>query len=208
MMRILVAGADGTAAVGELGRRHEIIKAGRSTGDTRVDVTDEASIRAMFEKTGKVDAIVSTVGHTHFGPLATMTGEQFKSGLLDKLLGQVNLALIGQNYLNDGGSITLTSGVLDRDPVRQCGGRQRRTRSLCQVGGHRARTGTAHQCGKPRPSRRVGEEIRRLFPRARAGVVGPRRPRLRQECGRCDHRTGHLHRLILPINTARPGRGR
>jgi NAD(P)-dependent dehydrogenase (short-subunit alcohol dehydrogenase family) len=122
MMRILVAGADGTvgkAAVGELGRRHEIIKAGRSTGDTRVDVTDEASIRAMFEKTGKVDAIVSTVGHTHFGPLATMTGEQFKSGLLDKLLGQVNLALIGQNYLNDGGSITLTSGVLDRDPVRQ-----------------------------------------------------------------------------------------
>ena len=121
-MRILVVGAEGTvgkAAAGELGRRHEIIKAGRSTGKVKVDLAEEASIRAMFEKLGKLDAIVATAGHVHFGPLATMTGEQFKKGLLDKLLGQVNLALIGQHYLNDGGSITLTSGVLDRDPIRQ-----------------------------------------------------------------------------------------
>ena len=122
MMRILVVGAEGTvgkAAVSELGRRHEIIKAGRSSGEVRVDVSDEASIHAMFAKTGKFDAIVSTAGHVHFGPLATMTGEQFKGGLLDKLLGQVSLALIGQHHLNDGGSITLTSGVLDRDPIRR-----------------------------------------------------------------------------------------
>ena len=122
MMRILVVGAEGMvgkAAVGELGRRHEIIKAGRSSGEVRVDISDEASIHAMFAKTGKLDAIVSTAGHVHFGPLAAMTGEQFKSGLLDKLLGQVNLALIGQHHLNDGGSITLTSGVLDRDPIRK-----------------------------------------------------------------------------------------
>jgi len=121
-MRVLIVGAEGTvgkAAARELGRRHEIIKAGRSSGDVKVDLTDEASIRAMFEKLNKLDAIVAASGHTHFGPLSTMTGEQFKKGLLDKLLGQVNLALIGQHQLNDGGSITLTSGVVNRDPIRQ-----------------------------------------------------------------------------------------
>jgi NAD(P)-dependent dehydrogenase (short-subunit alcohol dehydrogenase family) len=121
-MRILVVGAEGTVgktAVAALGARHEIVKAGRKSGDVHVDLTDEASIRAMFGKTGKLDAIVACAGHTYYGPLATMTVEQFRAGLLDKLLGQVALALIGQNYLNDGGSITLTSGVVNRDPIRQ-----------------------------------------------------------------------------------------
>ncbi|MBI2718238.1 MAG: short chain dehydrogenase [Rhizobiales bacterium] len=121
-MRILVVGGSGTvgrAAIAELGRRHEIITAGRNSGDLRVEIADEASIRAMFDKAGKIDAVISTAGHVHFGPLTTMTGEQFKKGLLDKLLGQVNLALIGLHHVNDGGSITLTSGVVNRDPIRQ-----------------------------------------------------------------------------------------
>jgi NAD(P)-dependent dehydrogenase (short-subunit alcohol dehydrogenase family) len=121
-VRILVIGAEGTvgkAVVHELGRRHEIVKAGRSSGDLRVDIANETSIRDMFAKLGKVDAVVATAGHVHYGPLTTMTGEQFKSGLLDKLLGQVNLVLIGQNFVNDGGSFTLTSGIVDRDPIRQ-----------------------------------------------------------------------------------------
>jgi hypothetical protein len=37
-------------------------------------------------------------------------------------MGQVNLVLIGKDYVNDGGSFTLTSGVLDRDPVRHAVG--------------------------------------------------------------------------------------
>jgi NADP-dependent 3-hydroxy acid dehydrogenase YdfG len=73
----------------------------------------------MFAKLDTVDAVVSTAGHVHYGPLASMTGEQFKSGLLDKLLGQVNLVLIGQHFVTDGGSFTLTSGITDRDPIRQ-----------------------------------------------------------------------------------------
>ena len=79
----------------------------------------EDSVRAMFQKTGKVDAIVSCAGHVHFGPLASMTPEQFRKGLNDKLMGQVNLVLLGLNHVNDNGSFTLTSGILDRDPVRQ-----------------------------------------------------------------------------------------
>jgi NAD(P)-dependent dehydrogenase (short-subunit alcohol dehydrogenase family) len=48
-----------------------------------------------------------------------MTAADFRKGLDDKLMGQINLTLIGQHLLNDNGSITLTSGVLDRDPIRQ-----------------------------------------------------------------------------------------
>jgi len=120
-MRVLVVGASGTvgqAVVKELGRRHEIVTAGRSSGDVTVDLTSEASISAMFEKLGRVDAIVTTAGHVHFGPLITMTAADFRKGLDDKLMGQINLTLIGQHHLNDNGSITLTSGVLDRDPIR------------------------------------------------------------------------------------------
>jgi hypothetical protein len=45
-----------------------------------------------------------------------MTADEFKIGLSEKLMGQVNLTLIGQEFLNDGGSITLTSGSLSHDP--------------------------------------------------------------------------------------------
>ncbi|MFO1122168.1 MAG: short chain dehydrogenase [Hyphomicrobiales bacterium] len=121
-MRILIIGATGavgSAAAAELGRRHEILRAGRSAGDVTVDLMNEASIREMFKKAGKLDAVVATAGHTHFGPLSKMTGADFRKGLDDKLMGQINLVLIAQHVLNDGGSITLTSGVLDRDPIRQ-----------------------------------------------------------------------------------------
>lgn len=120
-MRILVVGASGTvgqAAIRELSRRHEIVKAGRSSGDLTVDVMDEASVKAMYARLGKVDAVVACAGHVHFGPVATMTPEQFRKGLNDKLMGQVNLVLLGLDNVNDNGSFTLTSGVLDRDPVR------------------------------------------------------------------------------------------
>jgi NAD(P)-dependent dehydrogenase (short-subunit alcohol dehydrogenase family) len=120
-MRILVVGASGTvgrAAAGELSRRHEVIKAGRSSGDVTVDVMSENAVRAMFARLGQLDAVVACAGHVHFGPLAGMTPTQFRKGLDDKLMGQINLVLLGLPHVKDGGSFTLTSGILDRDPVR------------------------------------------------------------------------------------------
>ena len=121
-MHILVVGAAGTvgqAVVKALSRRHEIVSAGRSAGDVTVDLMNEDSVRAMYAKLGKLDAVVACAGHVHFGPVSAMTPEQFRKGLNDKLMGQVNLVLLGMEHVNDGGSFTLTSGVLDRDPVRQ-----------------------------------------------------------------------------------------
>jgi NAD(P)-dependent dehydrogenase (short-subunit alcohol dehydrogenase family) len=121
-MKIIVIGAHGDiggAACAELAERHEVITAGRSSGDIRVDITQRASIDEMYRKTGKVDAVVSTVGEVHFGPLSDLTEDQFMLGLTHKVMGQVNVVLAGLKTINDGGSFTLTSGVLDRDPIRQ-----------------------------------------------------------------------------------------
>jgi NAD(P)-dependent dehydrogenase (short-subunit alcohol dehydrogenase family) len=122
-MKIVVVGAAGTvgqAVVENLGAAgHKVLSAGRSSGDYRLDMTSDASVRALFEQTGRVDAIISTAGHLFFGPLAQMSAEQFNVGLQDKLLGQVRLALIGQHYLNEGGSITLTSGIVGEEPIAQ-----------------------------------------------------------------------------------------
>ncbi|MDZ7840288.1 MAG: short chain dehydrogenase [Gammaproteobacteria bacterium] len=109
----------GSAACEALGARHELIRAGRSSGDVQCDITDADSIDAMYRQTGRVDAVVCATGHAHFGPLAEMTAEQFMLGLTDKVMGQVNVVLRGLDHVNDGGSFTLTSGVLDRDPIRQ-----------------------------------------------------------------------------------------
>jgi NAD(P)-dependent dehydrogenase (short-subunit alcohol dehydrogenase family) len=119
-VRVLLVGAEGTvgqAACNELKPRHDIIKAGRTSGDVNVDLTDMASVKAMYQKVGKLDAVVSCAGHVHFGPLTDMSETQFMSGLTDKLMGQVNLVLAGQKHVSDNGSFTLTSGVLDRDPI-------------------------------------------------------------------------------------------
>lgn len=120
-MKIILIGAGGavgSAACSELGKRHDIVKVGRNSGDVHADITDRESIDAMFRQTGKVDAVVCATGAAHFGPLTEMTEEQFMVGLTSKVMGQVNVVLRGLDHVNDGGSFTLTSGVLDRDPIR------------------------------------------------------------------------------------------
>jgi len=120
-MKILLVGASGTlgqAVARHLGQQHDILAAGRHSGSLRVDLTDDASVRELFAQTGPVDAVISTTGKLHFGPLQQMTPEQFNVGLQDKLLGQVRLALAAQHHLNAGGSITLTSGIVSAQPIR------------------------------------------------------------------------------------------
>ena len=79
---------------------------------------DITSLKSCFEKIGRADAIVCTAGSVHFGPWADLTPEKFDIGLRDKLMGQVNAVLAGQEFLNDGGSFTLTSGILSEDPIQ------------------------------------------------------------------------------------------
>ncbi|MEZ5833967.1 MAG: short chain dehydrogenase [Dongiaceae bacterium] len=120
-MKILIVGATGTVGkfvAAALSERHEIVKAGSKSGDVQVDIRDSGSIRKMYDKVGKLDAVVCTAGKVHFGEFAKMTEAEIGVGLKDKLMGQVNLVLIGRDFVNDGGSFTLTSGVLSHDPIR------------------------------------------------------------------------------------------
>ncbi|MGC5702892.1 short chain dehydrogenase [Pseudomonas sp. NFXW11] len=120
-MKILLIGASGTigsAVDRELAQRHEIVRIGRNSGDLQVDISDIQSIRALFEKTGRFDALICAAGNVTFAPLAEMSAVHFSLGLADKLMGQVNLLLIGREYANDGASFTFTSGVLSHDPIR------------------------------------------------------------------------------------------
>jgi len=126
-LRILVVGASGTlgrAVAAELAARHEVVAAGRNSGDVRLDFTDVASVHRAFAQVGALDAVISTAGRVTFAPLADFAaapyGESLHSlGIADKLLGQVNLALAARDHLRDGGSITLTSGILAEQPIRQ-----------------------------------------------------------------------------------------
>ena len=120
-MKIILIGASGTigqAIDNELKERHEIVRVGHSSGNFQVDIRDAASIRRLFEQTGRFAALISATGKVHFGALAEMGEAEFAKGLADKLMGQVNLVLIGREFINDGGSFTLTSGVLSDDPIR------------------------------------------------------------------------------------------
>jgi len=120
-MKIILIGASGTigkAVDAELSPRHEIVRVNRSSGDFRVDTIDRTSIAALYERIGAFDALVATAGHVHFGPFEQFTTEQYELGLRDKLMGQVNLVMQGLKHIRDGGSFTLTSGLLNEDPIR------------------------------------------------------------------------------------------
>lgn len=120
-MKIIVIGATGTvgkAVAAELAQRHEIVSVGSRSGQYQVDIGDIAQVRALFAKIGKVDGVVVAAGKVHFGALADFTPEQYQVGLNSKLMGQVNVATVAPHYLNDGGSITLVSGILTEQPIR------------------------------------------------------------------------------------------
>ncbi|MDE1009454.1 MAG: short chain dehydrogenase [Paraburkholderia fungorum] len=122
MKKIVVIGATGTvgqAVSAALKARHEVIEVGATRGQYRVDSTDPASIERLFGEIGKVDGVVTATGKLHFGPLPEMSAEQFWVGLRDKLMGQINVVLGAQQYVNDGGSFTLTSGIVGDEPIRE-----------------------------------------------------------------------------------------
>ena len=119
-MRILIVGATGTIGrplVAALQSRHELVLASRAKAHEKVDISDPASIRALYKRVGKLDAVVSASGEAKFAPLATLTDEDFAFSIRSKLMGQVNLIRYGFDSVNDGGSFTITSGTLAREPM-------------------------------------------------------------------------------------------
>jgi NAD(P)-dependent dehydrogenase (short-subunit alcohol dehydrogenase family) len=120
-MRILLIGATGTIgreideALRHLG--HEVVEVTRRTKPLSVDLTEPDAIRALYRAAGRFDAVVSAAGDGKFAPLAELTDADFEFSLRSKLMGQVNLVRLGLDRIADGGSFTLTSGILNRAPM-------------------------------------------------------------------------------------------
>ena len=120
-MKILVVGGTGTigkAVINELSSRHTIIIAAHTHGDVQVDISDTQSIEKMYQTIGEFDAVISTTGRVKFGSMLELSAADYNIGLQNKLMGQINLVLIGLRYINQSGSFTLTSGILSHDPIR------------------------------------------------------------------------------------------
>lgn len=119
-MKIVIVGASGTmgqylANVLEK-ENHEIIRASRSSEQIQVDTTSTKSIEEMFARIGTFDALISTAGETFVGPWKNLNDQTFKKGIEGKMMGQINLVLIGQHYINPKGSFTLITGALTHEP--------------------------------------------------------------------------------------------
>jgi NAD(P)-dependent dehydrogenase (short-subunit alcohol dehydrogenase family) len=118
-MKIVVIGATGTigkAVADALAPAHEVVRVSRH-GTLQADIEDVESIRRLFESVKGVDAVVSCAGNAALRPLAQLTDGDFQLGIRSKLMGQVNLVRVAMNYLNDGGSMTLTGGSLAHEPM-------------------------------------------------------------------------------------------
>ena len=119
MKKIVVVGATGRlgrVVVGGL-NDYEVIRAGRSGPDLKIDALDFESVSDVFASVGTFDGLISCIGGTPFKTFEELTMEDFALGLSKKCFSQLNLAKAAIPYLTENGSITLTSGIIGDEPI-------------------------------------------------------------------------------------------
>ena len=120
-MKIIIVGATGT--MGQylstaFEKEHEIIRVASRGGDIQADIASAESIESLFKQIGPFDALVSTAGPTYVGPWSKMDDSAFRKGVEGKMMGQINLVLIGQHFISPKGSFTLITGALNEEPQK------------------------------------------------------------------------------------------
>lgn len=119
-MKILIIGGHGTIGrciAANLNEKHDVITAGRNSGDYTVDIENADSIRNLLESIPSLDSIICIAGEAKWDDFKDLSEEDYYIGIRSKLMGQVNLVRIGQDFLKSKGSITLSTGILADDPV-------------------------------------------------------------------------------------------
>jgi NAD(P)-dependent dehydrogenase (short-subunit alcohol dehydrogenase family) len=109
--RVTVAdrNTDGARAVAaELGDPH--------TAAT-VDVTDENSVRALFEHAGALDVVVNTAGYSGVGLITDLPVEDFRSVVDVCLTGSFLVIKHAAPRMHDGGSLVSISSLNGRQPA-------------------------------------------------------------------------------------------
>lgn len=120
MKKVLLIGASGTVGSAVLAmlqaRGHEVVITDFEQGDLRVDITDSASIAAVYAAAGEVDAVACTVGVVPLLPLHQTTLAHVDQAIRGKLTSQIDIVLQGLNHVREGGSFTLISGIMSQVP--------------------------------------------------------------------------------------------
>jgi NAD(P)-dependent dehydrogenase (short-subunit alcohol dehydrogenase family) len=82
-----------------------------------VEVTDEASVAAVFEQAGGLDAVVSCAGFSTFGLIVDMPVEDFRAVVDCCLTGSFIVAKYAGQKLRAGGSLVCISSLNGRQPA-------------------------------------------------------------------------------------------
>jgi 3-oxoacyl-[acyl-carrier protein] reductase len=109
--RVIVAdrNTDGARAVAaELGDPHAA---------ATVEVTDEDSVRALFEQAGALDVVVNTAGYSGVGLITELAVEDFRSVVDVCLTGAFLVIKHGAPRLRDGGALVSLSSLNGRQPA-------------------------------------------------------------------------------------------
>lgn len=120
-MKIVIVGASGTMGsylANAFEKEYEVVRVGRQSGNIQVDITSPESIETMYKEIGAFDALICTAGPTYVGPWKNLTDATFRKGVEGKMMGQINLVLIGQHYINTKGSFTLITGAVTHEPQK------------------------------------------------------------------------------------------
>ena len=121
MKRCLIIGSSGTigsAIHRELQSDCEILEANFSSGDVQVDIGDPLSITQMFQNLPPLDAIICAAARgVILKPFSDMTISDYQTSTQSKLMGQINLVIEGIKYAQPQASFTLTTGLLNVDPI-------------------------------------------------------------------------------------------
>jgi NAD(P)-dependent dehydrogenase (short-subunit alcohol dehydrogenase family) len=120
-MKVLLIGATGKLGMAVhkalSARGHEFVTVGRTGGDLRYDIADPAQVAELYERAGRVDAVVSAAGDVPYKPITDMTPEDYQAAFRGKVLSQIDLVRQGATRVPERGSFTLITGVLAREPI-------------------------------------------------------------------------------------------
>jgi NAD(P)-dependent dehydrogenase (short-subunit alcohol dehydrogenase family) len=101
--------ADGARAVAaDLGGSHSAAE---------VDVTDEDSVRTLFDDAGELDVVVNTAGYSSLGLITELPVEDFRSVVDVCLTGSFLVIKHGAPRLRDGGALVSISSLNGRQPA-------------------------------------------------------------------------------------------
>ncbi len=119
MKKVVIIGASGligNAVANLLEPDHEVVRVGHSKGSHTVGLGSLKSIQSLFKKVGTCDAVICAAGLSRFAKLTDATEDDFVFSLNHKLMGQINLVRFALDYIRPNGSITITTGLLAREP--------------------------------------------------------------------------------------------